>query len=50
LFLFPFAPHACKDMWYKMLRHWDSRKVHMLLCISIGCNWSLIFVVTIFWW
>ncbi len=21
LFLFPFAPHACKDMWYKMLRH-----------------------------
>jgi hypothetical protein len=20
LFLFPFAPHACKDMWYKMLK------------------------------
>ncbi len=32
LFLFPFAPHACKDVWYEILRHLDIERVER--CIS----------------
>lgn len=45
LFLFPFDPHACKDVWYEMLRHWDIETVER--CTS--CFYVSVLVAIDYW-